>query len=216
MSPKTGEKSPVKGKEYPKEIYTSDEIRSVLARTSSSFPSAIRNHALIVLLWQTGLRISEALDLLPGDVDTVKNEVFVRKGKTGARRVASTPEVSADVERWMGRRSTLALKKNSPLFCSTMVGKQGKRLTLTYVESTFHRLATSAGVEIREDRKLVGGKRFHPHGLRHTYSVALAEANVPPAYLQRQLGHASLNTTTVYLAGISTEDIAEAIGGVTW
>jgi integrase/recombinase XerD len=59
-------------------------------------------------------------------------------------------------------------------------------------------------------------KRCHPHGLRHTFAVNLARNGVPAAFIQRQLGHESLATTSIYLASISTADIAESMKQVSW
>ena len=206
--PKKGEKSPVKGRTYEKEVYTPDEIRELLRYTASNASSAIRNHALIVVLWQSGLRIDEALNLRPDDFNTKDNEIFVRHAKTGRRggpsfrRVRCGNEASAEVDRWMGRRTALGLPKKAPLFCTLA----GTKLADTYFRTTLNRLARRAGWE----------KRIHPHGFRHTFAVNLALSGVPPAVIQRQLGHTSLNTTSIYLQAISTEDIAEAMEGVSW
>lgn len=206
--PKKGEESPAKGRTYEKEVYTPEEIRTLLGYTSSGAPSAIRNHALIVVLWQSGMRINEALSLKPSDFDTTANEIFVRHAKTGRhggpsfRRIRCGPEASAETERWLGRREKLGLPKSAPLFCTL----SGKKLKATYVRTTMNRIAKRAGWT----------KRIHPHGFRHSFAVNLALANVPPAVIQRQLGHSSLHTTSIYLQAISTEDIAEAMEGVQW
>ncbi len=63
------------------------------------------------------------------------------------------------------------------------------------------RLASQAGVR----------RRFASHQLRHAHAVELAREGVPLNIIQRQLGHANLGTTSVYLQGIDTEEIIAAV-----
>ena len=54
-------------------------------------------------------------------------------------------------------------------------------------------------------------RRFAPHQLRHAHAVELAREGVPLNIIQRQLGHANLGTTSIYLQGIDTEEIIAAV-----
>ena len=54
-------------------------------------------------------------------------------------------------------------------------------------------------------------RRFAPHQLRHAHAVELAREGVPLNVIQRQLGHANLGTTSIYLQGIDTEEIIAAV-----
>ncbi len=65
----------------------------------------------------------------------------------------------------------------------------------------FRRLAAQAGVR----------RRFAPHQLRHAHALELAREGVPLNIIQRQLGHANLGTTSIYLQGIDTEEIIAAV-----
>ncbi len=67
----------------------------------------------------------------------------------------------------------------------------------------FRRLAAQAGVR----------RRFAPHQLRHAHALELAREGVPLNIIQRQLGHANLGTTSIYLQGIDTEEIIAAVHG---
>lgn len=195
--------SPQKGRQYERESYTNDEVRALLKRTASNAPSAVRNHALITVLWQAGLRISEALDLRVSDFSLAESEIHVRHGKNDkARFVQCGPDAVSATARWIAVRDTLELPPNAPLFCTL----KGERLNGSYVRKTLNRLARGAG----------WSKRIHPHALRHTFAVNLARNGVPAAFIQRQLGHESLATTSIYLASISTADIAESMKQVSW
>jgi site-specific recombinase XerD len=54
-------------------------------------------------------------------------------------------------------------------------------------------------------------RRFAPHQLRHAHAVELAREGVPLNVIQRQLGHANLGTTSIYLQGIDTEEIIASV-----
>jgi site-specific recombinase XerD len=65
----------------------------------------------------------------------------------------------------------------------------------------FRRLTAAAGVR----------RRFAPHQLRHAHALELAREGVPLNIIQRQLGHATLGTTSIYLQGIDPEEIITAV-----
>ena len=65
----------------------------------------------------------------------------------------------------------------------------------------FRRLAAHAAIR----------RRFAPHQLRHAHAIELAREGVPPNVIQRQLGHANLGTTSIYLQGIDTEEIIATV-----
>lgn len=198
--PERGHPSPVKGRHFEREHYTNAEVRALLSATSGTAPVEVRNRALITTLWQSGLRINEALELRPGDVDLDRDELFVRFGKGGySRRVRCGPDATQAIREWLAIRG---LPADAPLFCTLT----GNKLYDTYVRSMLQRLARVAGWT----------KRIHPHGFRHTFAVNLASQGMPAAFIQRQLGHRSLGTTTVYLSSISTDDIGEAMSQISW
>ena len=198
--------SPLRGRHYQKESYTDEEMATLLEATGSGAPTAVRNYALIATMWQAGLRLNEALSMRPSDFDTTRPEIHVRFGKAGRdgvpreRRVRPGPQAVEAVKRWKVVRSELELPDTSTLFCTL----EGKKLYQTYVRAMLGRLGTKAR----------WSKRLHPHGLRHTFAVTLARAGVPPAIIQRQLGHSSLATTTIYLQTLTSEDVAEAMSKV--
>ena len=69
------------------------------------------------------------------------------------------------------------------------------------VRSRLRTLASRAGVR----------RRFAPHQLRHAHAVEMAREGVPLNVIQRQLGHANLGVTSVYLQGIDTAEIVETV-----
>ncbi|MFO0840694.1 MAG: tyrosine-type recombinase/integrase [Phycisphaerae bacterium] len=67
----------------PPEVLTDDEVRRLLVACRPTTPTGLRHHALIALLYRTGLRIREALDLFPKDIDLDAGVIRVLRGKCG-------------------------------------------------------------------------------------------------------------------------------------
>jgi hypothetical protein len=88
-----------------------------------------------------------------------------------------------------------------PLFCVIDGPTRGRPWSAAAVRGEFRRLAAEAGVR----------RRFAPHQLRHAHALELAREGVPLNIIQRQLGHASLGTTSIYLQGIDPEEIITAV-----
>lgn len=184
-----------KGKSYPGEIYTPDEVNSLLKVCSKRAPTGLRNRALLVLGYRAGLRITEALSLKPADIDLDEGYVHVRDGKGGkSRKVGLDIQACEIVRRWVEIRKTLCHTPNRwPLFCTL----DGEPLKDSYVRAMLARLGNRAGIE----------KRLHFHGLRHTFAWELCKEGVPMIHIQRLLGHANLQTTAVYLAHIAPHEL---------
>ena len=192
-----------KGKTYPAEILTPDEIRELAFQCSATTSLGLRHRAMIVLLYRTGLRISEALALYPKDVNLEIGAVAVLHGKGNRQRtVGIDPGANRHIEAWLERRDTLGLSGNAPLFCTL----KGKRMSRTNVNRLFRRLAQSAGIE----------KRVHPHGFRHTHAYELMMEGVPMPIIQQQLGHVSLATTDRYLSHIAPKQVIETMAKRDW
>jgi integrase len=109
---------PNKGKTFPPEVLTQEEIRALLAACGRS-ATGLRNRALVAVLWRAGLRVGEALALRPSDLDPEAGTLRVPRGKTGHRTVGLDPEALALVEQWMTHRSAvLRLNGRRSLFCT--------------------------------------------------------------------------------------------------
>ena len=194
---------PNKGKRYPPEILTQDEVRALIRACSSRAPTGVRNRALLVTLYRAGLRIGETLDLYPKDIDREAGTVRILNGKgKRARTVGLDPTAFSVIERWLDRRQKLGLNGRYPLFCTL----QGEPLKAPYVRVLLPRLARKAGVE----------KRCNPHALRHSHAAELAREGVPINVVQRQLGHASAATTSRYLDHIAPKEVIETMQRREW
>ena len=192
-----------KGRTYPAEVLTPDEVIALLGQCSQTSSLGLRHRALITVLYRTGVRCSEVLALRLKDIDLQGGSVAVLHGKGDRRRtVGIDPGASAIVEAWIERRHKLDLPMEAPLFCTL----RGTPMDSAQVRLLLPRLARRARI----------AKRVHPHGLRHTHAYELMMEGVPMPIIQRQLGHASLATTDTYLSHIAPKEVIETIGQREW
>jgi site-specific recombinase XerD len=150
------------------------EIDAELLALEGEGPLALRNRALVELVYSCGLRSAEAIGLDLGDVDFEQELVHVREGKGAKDRVVPLGEEAAH---WVAHylheaRPALARGANDALFLSV----RGRRLDT----STLRRLAP------------------HPHRLRHAFATHLLEGGADLRTIQELLGHSSLSTTQMY------------------
>jgi site-specific recombinase XerD len=150
------------------------EIEQMLAALEGDSPVALRNRALVELVYSAGLRSAEAVGLDLADVDFEQELVHVRRGKGGKERVVPLGEEAA---LWLGRylreaRPSLAKGADDALFLSA----RGRRLDT----STLRRVVP------------------HPHRLRHAFATHLLDGGADLRTIQELLGHSSLSTTQVY------------------
>jgi site-specific recombinase XerD len=150
------------------------EVEEELAALEGEGPLALRNRALVELVYSAGLRSAEAVGLDLGDVDFEQELVHVREGKGAKDRVVPLGEEAAH---WVARylrdaRPALAAGACDALFLSA----RGRRLDT----STLRRLVP------------------HPHRLRHAFATHLLEGGADLRTIQELLGHSSLSTTQMY------------------
>ena len=150
------------------------EVEQELASLEGDGPLALRNRALVELVYSAGLRSAEAVGLDLGDVDFEQELVHVREGKGAKDRVVPLGEEAAYWTSLYLRdaRPALAAGACDALFLSV----RGKRLDT----STLRRLAP------------------HPHRLRHAFATHLLEGGADLRTIQELLGHSSLSTTQMY------------------
>ena len=95
---------------FPPEILSDAEVCRLLDACSQRAPAGLRNRALIAVLYRAGLRINEALDLFPKDIDLEHGSIRILNGKGGrARTVGIDPAAGTVVGRWLPVRAQLGL-----------------------------------------------------------------------------------------------------------
>ena len=173
------------------DLLTPREIEALLRACSNRAPTGIRNRALIVVLWRSGLRLGEALALKPKDVDLDACTLVVQHGKGDKRRVVGIDAgTAALLARWLQVRSKRGITGGATIFCTL----SGDALDQSYVRHLLPRLADRAGID----------KRTHAHGLRHAFAVELEREGATISAIRDLLGHSSASVTDRYLRRLGT------------
>ena len=195
-NPVVGIRGPKRIKRLPKAL-SADQAVMFSARPLDESRLACRDHAIVELLYSSGLRLAElvsldiryfeAADQLPASVSWIdlaaaEATVFGKGGKT--RQVPIGGPACAALFRWLESRATLADENERALF----VGAAGARLSARSVQS---RLALLS-------RKLGLGVHVHPHVLRHSFASHLLQSSGDLRAVQELLGHSNISTTQIY------------------
>jgi integrase/recombinase XerC len=160
-----------------------DEMARLLAVKDDS-PLAIRDLAMLELMYSSGLRLAELVSLNLGDVDLADRSMPVT-GKGNKARVLPVGQYAHDaLKRWLKTRVALAAEGEGALF----VSRQGKRITPRAVQQRFRQWGIKQGLD----------SRVHPHKLRHAFASHLLESSGDLRAVQELLGHADISTTQIY------------------
>jgi len=177
--------SPVQGIETPKKEKTGrtilrlDEYTKLLSLAGAN----PRDFCILTVFLQTGLRVSELCDLRTGDVDLLARTLTVQSGKgQKARAIALEKKALQALKGYLNTRPRALEERLFLNYRGEPLGERGvRKLVAKYL--------AAAGIT----------KKASPHSLRHTFATYKAEKGVSPFQLQEWLGHASLNTTQIYV-----------------
>jgi len=184
-------------------FYTDEQIGVILAQPDVSTFAGLRDHLIIRLLYETGLRSSELAALGMGDV-LPDWTVYVDRGKGGhSRYVPISGEAAALIDRYTTQRATLRPGKRSALWL-TQHGRplrNGRSVWEIVSRHARAALGLGAGYErIRSARRGAPWSGHYPHRLRASFATALLERGCPITVIAQMLGHADVATTQHYLA----------------
>ena len=162
------------------------EAERLVDAASGTTPRALRDHALVELLYGAGLRVSEAVGLERQAIDFEGRLVRVT-GKGGKERIVPIGRRAAEsLRRYLSRgRPHLDRRHRPELFLNA----RGGALTRAGAFLILRRLAAEAGLE---------PESVHPHLLRHSFATHLLEGGADLRSVQEMLGHADLGTTELY------------------
>lgn len=167
-----------------------DEIERMLAGIDTESETGLRDRAMIELLFSSGLRVSELINLNRDHVNTKRREFMVR-GKGQKDRPVFISEAAAEwVEKYLDARADTL----PPLFLNysrnNVAGTSGdyRRLTARSVQRIVTRYARMAGIT----------KHVSPHTMRHSFATDLLMNGADLRSVQNMLGHSNISTTQVY------------------
>ena len=147
-------------------------------------PLALRDRAMMELMYSSGLRLAELVSLKPGDVDEADGTVRVT-GKGAKTRVVPVGRYAlAALRAWRTAREALAAPNSGALFVTARGKPLGPRAVQLRLRAWARRQGIAAGV--------------HPHLLRHSFASHLLESSGDMRAVQELLGHANISTTQIY------------------
>jgi integrase/recombinase XerD len=167
-----------------------EEVKQILAQPDRSTQSGVRDHALLLMLYNTGARVSEALGVRVEHLSLSHSRHVRLMGKGSKERICPLwRDTAAALQRLLVVRNA---QPQDWLFCS----RGGDRLTrdgVAYILQKYTALAARTAPALKR-------RRVTPHMLRHSCAVALLQAGVDITVIRDYLGHASISTTSRYVS----------------
>ncbi|MBU0761324.1 MAG: tyrosine-type recombinase/integrase [Nanoarchaeota archaeon] len=163
------------------EVLTKDEVRKLIDSTDT-----VKSRLIVSLLYSTGLRVSELVNLKVSDLNFDEKTGWVRQGKGSKDRLfVVSGSLVGELKEYLETR-----KENEFIF------SKAKALTTRNIQKIVRGCKERAGIN----------KKTTPHTLRHSFATHLLEQGTDIRTIQAMLGHSSLNTTQVY-THISSEQL---------
>ena len=168
------------------QVLTRGEVEKLLSQPRGTEPAALRDRALLEVMYACGLRASEAIGLELLDVD-VEEGVLRARGKGSKERVVPIGQAALRALRMYLERGRPKLVKGAPE-AHLFVNFRGGHLTRQGLYKIVRRHAQTAGL----------ADRMSPHTLRHTFATHLLAGGCDLRSVQEMLGHADVSTTQLY------------------
>ena len=183
--PTVNVESPKLKKKLPK-VLTVTEVEKLLRQPSGDSPQALRDRAMLELLYATGIRVSELIQLNLADVNLESG--YVRcMGKGSKERIVPVGQVAvAALKEYLARARGRLVTNGAEQ--SLFVNHHGSRLTRQGFWKIVKKYAGDAQID----------KEITPHTLRHSFATHLLERGADLRSVQEMLGHADISTTQVY------------------
>lgn len=169
-----------------------DEIQALIAAADLRTALGRRDHTLLVVLFNTGARVQEILDLRPVDLKLERPYQARLCGKGRKERLCPLWPKTVEALRRLMAETDLDSASCERLFRNRR-GRPLTRFGVRYIVAKYTKLAQGSVPSLKS-------KRVHPHTLRHTTAVHLLQAGVDLVTISHWLGHASVETTNRYLA----------------
>lgn len=179
-------------------VLTVEEIDRMIGCIDLSLREGHRNRAIVEMLYGSGLRVSELVDLKLSNI-YLKEEYMLVEGKGSKQRlVPLSKESIKQFLLWLEDRNRWDIK---PEYSDcAFVNRYGRQLTRTMIFTIIRRLASEAGIQ----------KVISPHTLRHSFATHLLQNGADLRIIQQLLGHENITTTEIY-THIDIQDLRQAI-----
>jgi len=177
------------------EILNNFEASKLLSIPNPRYPTGLRNLALMTVMLNIGLRVSEVTNLKPGHINLTEGKLRVVNGKGGVDRDLTIPNgyTAELLRKWKDRRP-----KGEYFFCTL----KGSRINSRYIGLAIKRYVTKAIII----------KNVSPHTLRHSFATEFYRQTKDLETLRMILGHSSILTTQIYVT-LANEEVKAAMNG---
>jgi site-specific recombinase XerD len=178
-----------KARQRPAIYLEADDVRAILAKPDRRTPSGWRDYTLLLFLYNTGARVSEAIDVRCADLQlSAPRQVHLRgKGKK-EREVPVWRETASALHRLIGTKPTAVGQH-------VFVNRFGDPLTRDGIAYILNKYVLAAAPE----RPSIARLRITPHVMRHSCAVGLLQSGSDLTVIRDYLGHASVATTNRYI-----------------
>jgi integrase/recombinase XerC len=179
-------RNPRKSRSLP-HFLSNDEIEKLLSAPGQKDATALRDRAILEVLYSAGLRVSELAGLNDGDLDLTSGTLRVR-GKGRRERMSPVGSFATHALRqWLAERK-LSPKEKPGSLAPVFTNKFGRRLTTRSIGRMLEKYLKETGLD----------RRTTPHTLRHSFATHLLDRGADIRSVQELLGHKSLITTQIY------------------
>ncbi len=168
------------------EVLSLDEIEQIISAIDLSKPEGQRNRAIIEVLYGSGLRVSELINLKISNIYFDEGYMLIEGKGSKQRLVPLSEESIKQIGYWRLDRNRLDIKKGNEDFL--FLNRYGRKLTRAMIFTVVKDLTTIAGIK----------KNVSPHTFRHSFATHLLENGANLRAIQQLLGHESITTTEIY------------------
>ena len=188
---------PRKSKHLPT-VLSLEEVNAMMGAIDLSSNEGHRNRAMMEMLYGSGLRVSELVNLRLSRIYLNEHYMLIEGKGSKQRLVPLSPVAEEWFGYWMQERSSWPVKPESKDYA--FVNRYGRPLTRAMVFTIVRRLCAEAGIT----------KTVSPHTLRHSFATHLLQNGADLRVIQQLLGHEDLATTEIY-THLNVQDLRKAI-----
>lgn len=168
------------------EVLSIDEIEQIISAIDLSKPEGQRNRAIIEVLYGSGLRVSELINLKISNIYFDENYMLIEGKGSKQRLVPLSEEAVQQIGYWRLDRNRLDIAKGNEDFL--FLNRRGSKLSRAMIFTIIKDLTVISGIK----------KNVSPHTFRHSFATHLLENGANLRAIQQLLGHESITTTELY------------------
>ena len=188
------------------EYLTEDEIRAILSGPDRTKKKGRRDYLALALLYDTGARVQELVDLRPDDFRLDRMPLVRITGKGRKQRIVPLLPATAALVRTHLTETNRSQSETTPLLRNYR-GEPMTRSGIAFLIEKYRRIAAAHTPSLHK-------KRVSPHTFRHTKAMHLLQAGVSPVTIKDILGHAHLKTLEIYVqADLEMKRLALELAG---